>query len=226
MNNMNLYLNAEQVKYLKDFLDNPSLQIKGIYKNAEELSQELKSKLNKKKIDKKAKLPSLNLTDKSGKEFSLSPGEDNGTIIITINKETYPVTKGFDGRYDIEWNFKTGIEIANYLHEYAIFTGDDDYTPNKDGIGDELHVFKDEVERTVDFYASNLSFICYTDKTDDNWTYLVPGNVKNVLKMMVAYIFLHNELETHLSLLHPEIQLKHNEWSLEQQEQLNTNDYF
>ncbi|GAB6450351.1 hypothetical protein bcgnr5390_13820 [Bacillus luti] len=223
---MNLYLNDEQVKYLKDFLDNPSLQIKGIYENAEELSQELKSKLNKKKIDKKAKLPSLYLTDKSGKEFSLSPRGDNGAIIITINKETYPQTKGFDGRYNIQWDFKAGIEIANYLHEYAIFTGDNDYLPNKDGIGDELHAFKDDVERTPDIHGSNLSFICYTDKADDNWTYLVPGNVRNVLKMIVAYIFLHKELDSHFSSLHPEIQLKHKEWLLEQQEQLNINDYF
>ncbi|WP_336770200.1 hypothetical protein [Bacillus bombysepticus] len=222
---MNLHLNDAQVKYLKDFLDNPSLQLKGLYKNSEDLTQELKSKLNKKKINKKAKLPSINLIDKSGKKFTLSPRKENGAIIITINKETYPQTKGFDGRYKIEWDFKVGIEIANYLHEYAIFTGDNDYTPNKDGIGDEIHVFKDEVERTVDFYASNLSFICYTDNTDDNWTYLVPSNVKNVLKMIVAYIFLHKELEPHFTLLHPEIQLKHNEWLLEQQEQLNINDY-
>lgn len=211
---MNLYLNDSQKTFLKALLDYPSLQVLNDFEDAEQLIQELKSKVNKKKIDKKAKLPSATFYDKHNRELSFYPRKDNGAIIIKANKANFPAK--FGGHFIFEWDIETIIEIANYIHNYAIFTGDNDYKVHQTAYVEEFNVFKDEVERSINVSGSGMSFICYTgDETDDDWTYLLPNRVKEYLRIIVAYIFLSDNIELHFSKLHPSIQDKHIDWLAE-----------
>lgn len=215
---MNLYLNESQKNIFKALLDYPSLQVLNDFEDAEQLIQELKSKVNKKKIDKKAKLPSATFYDIHNRELSFSPCKDNKAIIIKANKSNFPAKYG--GHFNFEWNIETLIEIANYLHNYSIFTGDNDYNVYQTAYVEEFNVFKDEVERSINVSGSTLSFICYTgDETDDDWSYLLPNRVKEYLRIIVAYIFLRNDIEFHFSKLHPSIQDKHSAWVVERSKQ-------
>lgn len=204
---MNIYLNSEQEAYLKELLDKPSLEVS--HKFGELINQQIKAKLNKKKIDKKAQLPTESFIDKDGRELTFFPRKDNGALILKGNKDNY---KKFNGHFSYNWSYTTSIQLANYLHNYAVFTGDDDYEVYTRSYSEEFNVFKDEVERSIDVQGSNLSFICYTNETDNDWTYLLPGRVKEYLRLLVAYIFIQKELDLHFSELHPGIQKLHKEW--------------
>lgn len=110
------------------------------------------------------------------------------------------------------------IELINFLHEYAIFTGDDDYDVYDRAYGDLFNVFtrEDETERSVDISVSSLSFECYTDDVEnDNWTYLTPNRVKESLRMMVAYVFLHEDRKQVFDSLHSGVQEKDNMMTVE-----------
>jgi hypothetical protein len=138
-----------------------------------------------------------------------------------VNKEDFG--KNPCGRFKYDWNIETSIQLINYLHEYAIFTGDDQYEVYNKYYGEEFNIFKDGVERSITLSFSRLSFVCYTnDVNDDDWTFLSPIRVKETLKMMVAYIFLTENTKKHFDKLHPDIQNMYADWS-EKQKQENTN---
>lgn len=208
---MNMYLNKEQQEVLKALLDAPSLEAMSMFENAEELLGQLRSKVNKKKIDKKAKLPSQTFVDTKGKELAFTPRKDNGAMILKANKENYPAD--YKDYFRFNWDFETFISIANFLHDYAIFTGDHEYEVCQVAYCEEFNVFKDGVERSIDINGSKMSFICYTgDANDNDWTYLLPNRVKGVLRIMVAYIFLHEKLNEYFETLHVDIQGMYNGW--------------
>jgi hypothetical protein len=218
---MNLYLNKEQENFFRELFDNPNLQTVSHNENAEEFIEQFRMKLNKKKINTKEKLPSAEIVDINGNTLFLSPREDNGAIIIRVNKEDFG--KNPCGRFKYDWNIETSIQLINYLHEYAIFTGDDQYEVYNKYYGEEFNIFKDGVERSITLSFSRLSFVCYTnDVNDDDWTFLSPIRVKETLKMMVAYIFLTENTKKHFDKLHPDIQNMYADWS-EKQKQENTN---
>lgn len=83
----NLYLNKKLEKFVKVLVEHPSLEAMNTFEDAEEMLQLLQSKLNKKKIDKKAKLPSLPLTDLNQRKILFYPREGNGAIMIKAEKE-------------------------------------------------------------------------------------------------------------------------------------------
>lgn len=213
MKGKQFYINEEQMKLFQALLDYPSLQASHAVEDSERVLLEIREKANKKRIDKKAKLPSKSFVDKRGNELFFSPGPDNGAIMLTADKASYSNKKEQSG-FSYEWDYSTVVEIANYLHEYAIFTGDDGYEVYNYAYSEEFNVFRDEVERSINFGADSLSFLCYTDdETDDNWTYLVPWNVKEALKITVSHLFNDKTLyESHKEKVHPRIQSKYDVW--------------
>lgn len=209
---MNLYLNDEKVLLFKKMLDDP--QILAMSDEYSDFIQELKSKISKKKIDKKAIVPSHLEVDKNGRELLFYPRKDNGAIMLKANKQTFPI--GHGGAFVFEWSLDATIRIANYLHDYAVFTGDDDYQIYQKAYSEEFSVCKDEVERSINVSGSRFSFLCYTgNEKEDDWTYLSPGRVKETLRILYAYIFRHGDMEEHLEKMHPGVQEKRKIWLAE-----------
>jgi len=212
MKGKQFYLNEEQMEAFQALLDYPSLQAKHEVKEFERVLLEIREKANKKRIDKSAKLPSESFVDKNGNELFFSPGPDNGAIMLTVDKSSYKKRREQSG-FSYEWDYPTVVGIANYLHNYAIFTGDNTYKVYAYAYSEEFNVFRDEAERSISFSADSLSFLCYADEDDDNWTYLAPWNVKEVLKITVSYLF--NNESQYLAFkdeLHSEINSKYEEW--------------
>lgn len=215
---MQYHINEKHKEFLKKVLSNLSAEVYDEYEeDAEQFAQELKAKFNKKKIDKKAKLASDSFYDKAGKELSFSPRKDNGAIIVTANKAHFvnPDNEAF--KY--EWKMDEFIRLVNFLHEYAVFVGEQDYEPYIAPYSEVIHVYKDEVERSIDIARNNWRYECYTDDNDDNhWTYLTPSNVVKVLRLHVGYIFLSEDAETHLPMLDEDIQAKYDSWKVKYKE--------
>ncbi|MFP3727013.1 hypothetical protein U8V72_17700 [Priestia filamentosa] len=211
-----VYLNQKQQEVLKSALNHLGLQAFENYKgeDGEILIQQILEKLNKKKIDKNAEFPSAIFTNEgtNKKEITISPREGNGALIIRVNPKDYP--SDYNGYFTYKWDFPTSIALANYLHEYAIFTGNNNYEVCDKAYSEDLQVnTPDGAERTVSLSGSNLSFICYTgNKEEDYWTRLYPSQVKSALEVIVAYIFLHSEFKQFKNHLHPEIQKKYQPW--------------
>lgn len=212
MKSKQFYLNEEQMKLFQALLDYPSLQAMHEVGDSERVLLEIREKANKKRIDKNAQLPSDSFTDKNGNELFFSPGPDNGAIMLTVDKSSYKKRKG-QSNFSFDWDYLTVVGIANYLHSYAIFTGDDEYKVYLHPYSEEFNVFRDEAERSINFSADSLSFICYADEDDDNWTYFVPWNVKEVLRTIVSYLFKDEaQYKAHKDELLPEINNKYEEW--------------
>lgn len=213
MNGKQFYLNEEQMKLFQALLDYPSLQAMHEVEDSERVLLEIREKANKKRIDKKAQLPSDSFTDKNGNELFFSPGPDNGAIMLTVDKSSYKKRRE-QNNFSFDWDYSTVVGIANYLHTYAIFTGDDEYKVYSHPYSEEFNVFRDEAERSISFSADSLSFLCYTDdENDDNWTYFVPWNVKEVLRTIVSYLFKdETQYKFYKDKLLPEINSKYEKW--------------
>lgn len=215
---MQYYINDKQKEFLKVVLNNLSLKVLDECEDAEQLTQELKAKFNKKKIDKKAKLPSDSFYDKDGKELGFSPREDNGAIIVKTNKTHFVNPNKEPFRY--QWKMDEFIRLVNFLHSYAVFVGEQDYEPYFAPYSEVIHVYKDGVERSIDIERNKWRYECFTDDNHDNhWTYLTPSSVVEVLRLHVGYIFLQEDVEAYLSELDEDIQAKYIFWKIKYEEE-------
>jgi hypothetical protein len=208
---MYLHLNEQQEQFLKELFNESNLHTFSKNEKAKEFIEQIKAKISKKEIDVNKKLLSAHFVDKDGKELSFYPRKDNGALILKGNQTNYG--KKFNGKFIFDWDFATLIQITNYLHEYAKFTGDDQYQVYQKSYNDEFIDFKDGVGRKIAINSSRIWFISNIENGKyDDWSFLLPNRVQESLKMMVAYVFLNKDVEAHFDEIHPDIQNLYGEW--------------
>lgn len=177
-----------------------------------QMVESIRAKINKKKIDKKAEIPPFQIKDEKGRTLKFEMAKENGSLLVIADKESFSNTKK---GYIFTWEKDKTIliDLTNYLYGISLFWGDVLLVPYHKGYGDEINVYENEVERTYNLGQNRFYFDCYTgDESDDNWTRIRPSRAKALLKMMVAYLFLDNDAEKYLPLLHEDIQLVYPKW--------------
>lgn len=170
----------------------------------------LRMKLKRKKIDPNTVVPSFTLTDINGQVLTFTPAPDKNSLLLIAERDTF---RNKRGGYALRWDTATLVELTNYLVGIARLYGETLVFPYHRGYSEEFNVYEQEVERTLSLNSTGLSFDCYTDNPeDDNWTRLRPSRLRETLKLFTAYLFLRDDIQSHLSGLDKEIQAFYPEW--------------
>jgi hypothetical protein len=191
---MNLYLSKKQEKALHILLNNADELVQKVDISAkediEELMQsvmEIREKLTGKKGLAKngvsfepVEIPSL-----SSDDILILHAREDGRAIILESKNKKPGSGGF---YRFDLGKERATLFTNYLIQYLEAWGVD-YQAEDKSYSEFIHVYSDEVERSIDIHNGKLSYNCYTNKKDDDhWTYLTPHNAKRMVETMLGYL--------------------------------------
>jgi len=57
--------------------------------------------------------------------------------------------------------------------------------PQDKPYSEELNVYKDEIERSITTERNGFSFICYTDRENDEWTYLTKAKLRYFIELLL-----------------------------------------
>lgn len=64
-----------------------------------------------------------------------------------------------------------------------------DIKPETKIYSEEINVYKDEIERSITTTKNGFSFICYTDKVDDEWTYLTKAKLRYFIELLTPSLY-------------------------------------
>lgn len=189
---MNIYLSKNQQKVLnalletaEDIIIKSDSSVKENLDSFLETVNEIKAKLDKKKVSKNGYITDpIELSCKNSTDMLIVKPREDGRAIILESKNKVPTRNGF---YIFKLGRENAIKLSNYIIEYLNAWGID-YTPEDKAYSEEINVYADEVERSISISADNISFICYTDESDDYWTFLTPYKAKYFVELLLGYI--------------------------------------
>lgn len=197
-------INNKELVMLQSIFNHPQFDMVFDDNFADVLSN-LQQKMSKKRVDKKAKLPSFELDG-----FLFTMAEGNGSVLVIANKEVVSIDRG--GGYRLSVSKEDRMDLFVFFYNLLDFYGEKAPVPYHKGYGDSFNVYENEVERTFDFSHTKFSFLCYTDQEDDNWTRISRARVLEVTKMLLSYIFLEEDIEEVLPSLPEDVQNIYPEW--------------
>lgn len=195
-------INEKEKHMLRSILAHPmaDMLISGFEKEAESLAV----KLNKKKIDKKAKIESFTL-----KHFVFEMAVGNGSIIVTSTIPPNPKRN-----YSCEVCYtekKEYLRFMHYLLNMNAFYGNR-LSAYATANGDSFNVCEaDWVERTYDINSNSLRF----DSTSiyeevGTWTRIRPSRLEEIVAMLVPRLF--EEYPDELKTFGVELQSLYDKW--------------
>lgn len=118
-----------------------------------------------------------------GDKLKISTRNDGKAVILESMKRELQKFGGISFTFTEPELEKVLIELIAYLEEWGITN----LTPEDKCYNEEINVFKDGVERSINTNArtKNFSFIAYTDDEDAYWTYLTPKKLKYFVELML-----------------------------------------
>lgn len=207
-NNKMTTVNEKEKEMLHHILAHPMFSMIMDEKYEKQLDS-LRNKISKKKIDKHAKIDSLSLIDYRNQEFTFELAKENGSLLVIATKESERLAVDFY----FKWSSEQLIEMVNYFYKLLLFWGEELQMPYHKGYSEEFNVYEKEIERTFSVGPSTFYFICYTNNSkDDNWTRIRPSRMREVVRMMIGYIFLDEKNQDLIPTLDSDIQKIYPKW--------------
>lgn len=119
----------------------------------------------------------------NGDKLKISTRNDGKAVILESENRKLWKFGGIDFTFTESELKKVLIEMIVYLEEWGITN----LTPEDKCYNEEINVFKDGVERSINTNArtKSFSFIAYTDDEDAYWTYLTPKKLKYFVELML-----------------------------------------
>lgn len=202
-------LNMKEKRMLNNLLDHPLFETLLKEEDIPAIDS-LRMKLNRKKIHPKVVVPSFNLTGTAGEVLSFIPAPDKNSLLLIAERDTFREKRR---GYALQWDTAGLVELTNYLLKIARLHGETLAFPYHRGYSEEFNVYEQEEERSISISSTGLRFTCYTDRPEeDHWTRLRPSRLRETLKLLMAYLFLRDDLHDHFSNLAEEAQAFYPEW--------------
>lgn len=168
--------------------------------------ESLQAKLVKKKIDKKAQLATHTIGRLT---FKMDKG--NGSMLAIYEKQE---PQEFSSKpYSVSFTPQDKLDLFAYFYSIHEFYGDVLEMPYHRPYCESFNVYEKGVERTFDLNSNSFSFLCYTDEVnDDNWTRIGRAQVNEMTRMLMTYIFLHEDVASILKTLPQAVQDIYPSW--------------
>lgn len=187
---MNIYLSKKHQQLMNLLIDSAEQLMaktpqEKVPEDLAETLLELKSKVTGKKIAKNGLIlePIELHCHKANDVLVIRPREDGRAIILeSKNRVAHK-----NGHYFFDLGLENSITLTNYVIQYLNHWGID-YTAEDKSYSEEIHVYADEVERSISLCNGKISYVCYTDDSDDYWTFLTPSKAKYFVELMLGYI--------------------------------------